>query len=235
MPSRNGASQATGSTSAAAIFLAPANLRRPPPATHARRCLPGMCERVASATFGSTDSICWRSGRSKATSGRGRPKYGWASSSRAGGRAATGGLADHLRRASRRLAGNVRCPCRGNARHRVRSDHARGRWRPCILAGRDSGTGRRARRSLDRTDDPTGQTRADDQSTGFRGWARPGCDLGPVHRSADGRVWLGLDRRKPVEQAHSVRLDRSWFRVAPGARSCPTPPVAQPLGPPGRV
>lgn len=93
---------------------------------------------------------------------------------------------------------------------------ARGRSR--VVADGNSRTRRRARRSLERTDDPARQEGSAHQSAGLGG--RPGAsgDLGPLGRSPRRRVRHELDGRKPFQQAHPVRLVGPRVRLSRPAR-----------------
>ena len=107
-----------------------------------------------------------------------------------------------------------------------------------LLAGRDPGTRRRACGGPERADDATGQAGPDDQSAGLGGRPRRGCHLGPFCRGPHRGVWLRLDGRQPVEQAHPVRLDRSRptraLLAAPGPPSTPSVRLAAARQEPGR-
>ena len=97
--------------------------------------------------------------------------------------------------------------------HSTLSGHTSARRRPRLLAGRDPGSGGGAGRSPDRTDDPARTAGSDDQSSGLRGWSRPSRHLGQFGRSANGRLRLQMDGRKPLQQAYPVRLGRPRLRL----------------------
>ena len=195
-------------------FPAHASSRRRRPTTHARACSPGMSARVNTATSASTGSTCWPSPPSKAMSGPARPKSGWVSSS-------TSGL----------TSGSVR-PCRPSLRARpadgrpasLRSSASSEASSSCRSPSKSPTTspsgGPRSRvGSMGRAEALTGPTTPPGQRVqminppGLGGRPRPGRHLGPFGRSANGRLRLQMDWRKPLQQAYPVRLDRPRLRL----------------------
>ena len=153
---------------------------------------------------------------SRATSGPAKPSSGWASSS-------TNGPTSRSARPCRR---SFRARPAGGRRHRqhdgrvqrrgVYADRLRGRRGPRLLAGRDSGAGVGRAEALSGPTTPPGQR--------VQTINPPGSEVGPgkvatwgssvkVRTEGFGFKWTG---RRPLQQAHPVRLDRTRFRLTAG-------------------
>jgi hypothetical protein len=129
----------------------------------------------------------------------------------------------HFRRTRRRLPGAGQCALHAgpaDPRRRARRHHVRYRRRSLVLGRRDRGQGQGVGEGADRADERAGEVPATGECAGLRN--RPGVaarDVGQVDDLQGGRVRLSLRMDDELEQAHSVRLERTVSRRALAVRA----------------